>query len=535
MELGSLEVQIFVSLVVVLGTAFIALVCDFLKGNNEQLRERNVELRTRQDERDRLGLGQPLHWLQGLASLVTGKHGSAPAPAAQDQRAGSPATSTTASPLTAQAASAAPVAGAFDTSVAAPAATLPFDLPAPVPSSEPQTELDPPMRRRAYDEVRPPAPTPSWASKEELEQLAGRAARIRARHESTKTEQEAVIENIIRDIKGRADSPATPEPAPAAAGPGTPAESSVKIRIVPIKAPLETTPETTSETTEQSEPVVASEIAVESASDVVAPPVSAAPVAQQEPAFTEAAAHTDALFTALLPDTPESLPYFHSSLLPSPASSGQEPYSLQPPSLPPLPEIPPVIEQIAPQHPIAPVVAEPLTVDNNEPLPVENSELVAEAPNLPAGLQTAPVLANLLETNDPFTGVVVSIGINDFDALKERFASQEGEEARESINRLIESMLRPSDFASPFQEDDFVLLCAGEVGSAAQRRLFQVSEKLWDYQLRSLGHLTVMFSWGGVEVTNEPLSSAVAAARERMYQTRRNRRPSMDRRRVVNG
>ena len=72
MQLGSLELQIFVALVLVLGSALVALVCDFLKGNNEQLRERNIELRVRQDERERLGLLEPLAhpitWLQGLVA-----------------------------------------------------------------------------------------------------------------------------------------------------------------------------------------------------------------------------------------------------------------------------------------------------------------------------------------------------------------------------------------------------------------------------------------------------------------------------------
>jgi hypothetical protein len=51
--MGAMEFQIFVSLLVVLGAAFVALVCDFLKGNNEQLREANIELRVRQEERER--------------------------------------------------------------------------------------------------------------------------------------------------------------------------------------------------------------------------------------------------------------------------------------------------------------------------------------------------------------------------------------------------------------------------------------------------------------------------------------------------
>ncbi|MBI2687543.1 MAG: hypothetical protein HYX27_14615 [Acidobacteria bacterium] len=53
MDLGSLELQIFVSLTVVLGGAFVALVCDYLKGNNEQLREHNIELRVRKEEQER--------------------------------------------------------------------------------------------------------------------------------------------------------------------------------------------------------------------------------------------------------------------------------------------------------------------------------------------------------------------------------------------------------------------------------------------------------------------------------------------------
>jgi hypothetical protein len=50
MELGNNQLQIFVSLVVILGAACVALICDFLKGNNEQLRESFLELKVRLDE-----------------------------------------------------------------------------------------------------------------------------------------------------------------------------------------------------------------------------------------------------------------------------------------------------------------------------------------------------------------------------------------------------------------------------------------------------------------------------------------------------
>src|SRR5258706_10177139 len=73
MDLGAFELQIFVSLIVVLGAAFVALVCDYLKGNNEQLREHNIELRVRKDEQERRGVLDPARWLDQMVSVTQGK------------------------------------------------------------------------------------------------------------------------------------------------------------------------------------------------------------------------------------------------------------------------------------------------------------------------------------------------------------------------------------------------------------------------------------------------------------------------------
>lgn len=74
MDLGSLELQIFVSLTVVLGGAFVALVCDYLKGNNEQLREHNIELRVRKEEQERRLLLDPAgflgQWMPGVSTVA---------------------------------------------------------------------------------------------------------------------------------------------------------------------------------------------------------------------------------------------------------------------------------------------------------------------------------------------------------------------------------------------------------------------------------------------------------------------------------
>src|SRR5882724_5782977 len=61
MEFGQYQLQIFVSLVVILGAAFVALICDFLKGNNEQLRELAIELKVRREEESRRGQSMAAH------------------------------------------------------------------------------------------------------------------------------------------------------------------------------------------------------------------------------------------------------------------------------------------------------------------------------------------------------------------------------------------------------------------------------------------------------------------------------------------
>ena len=73
------------------------------------------------------------------------------------------------------------------------------------------------------------------------------------------------------------------------------------------------------------------------------------------------------------------------------------------------------------------------------------------------------------------------------------------------------------------------MICPGEKGADAQRRLSHIAERLWDFQLRGLGTFSILFSWGGYDVQGEPLSEAIASASDRMQQTKRSRKTvSMD-------
>jgi len=125
------------------------------------------------------------------------------------------------------------------------------------------------------------------------------------------------------------------------------------------------------------------------------------------------------------------------------------------------------------------------------------------------------VLSKLVQSHQPVSGLVVSIGVN---------ASRKSENMPEGVTKLVESLIGPDDFAAQSGEDEFLLIYPREHGASAQRRLSQIAQQLWDFQLRSLGSFQILFSWGGVEVRSESIEEAFASASERMQETKRGRR-----------
>ena len=87
------------------------------------------------------------------------------------------------------------------------------------------------------------------------------------------------------------------------------------------------------------------------------------------------------------------------------------------------------------------------------------------------------------------------------------------------VCEFIQSLIGPGDFAAQSGTDEFLLIYPSERGASAQRRLGQIAEQLWDFQLRSMGSLSILFSWGGVEVRSESIDEAIASATERMQET----------------
>jgi hypothetical protein len=133
-------------------------------------------------------------------------------------------------------------------------------------------------------------------------------------------------------------------------------------------------------------------------------------------------------------------------------------------------------------------------------------------PFLPAGFQDGFVLNQLVQTRQPISGLVVSIGVKASGSLPQ------------SVHKLVQSLIGPHDFAAQSSDDEFLLIYPQERGASAQRRLSQIAQQLWDFQLRSLGSFQILFSWGGVEVRSESIEEAIASASERMQETKRGRK-----------
>jgi hypothetical protein len=135
----------------------------------------------------------------------------------------------------------------------------------------------------------------------------------------------------------------------------------------------------------------------------------------------------------------------------------------------------------------------------------------------PTGMIQQPVLDALLASQQLFSGLVVCIGVNDSDS-----SMWHSQGLMQSVGSYVAGLLKEKDFSCRTAYDEFVMVCRGQEGAESQRRLNQISERLWDYQLRGIGACSILFSWGGVQVQDQPLAEAIASATERMRETRRS-------------
>jgi len=134
--------------------------------------------------------------------------------------------------------------------------------------------------------------------------------------------------------------------------------------------------------------------------------------------------------------------------------------------------------------------------------------------SIPAGVYRYPALSYVFAKQEPFSGVVLHIAVNDV-------AGYEGVPA--GISEFFVSLLEESDFGCHIADDEFLMVCPGLDAPSANRRLRAILERLWIFQLSATPSGPVLFSWGAVEAREERLLDAATSATEKMLQTKRYR------------
>ncbi|MCW5980805.1 MAG: GGDEF domain-containing protein [Bryobacteraceae bacterium] len=444
MDLDALQLQIFVSLLLLLGALFVALVCDFLKGNNEVLREHTIELLVRQEERSQR---EP------------------PSRSAREQPAAR---------------------------ISLPAPESP---PSPRPPFAPERPASPPVkppnRETSGSGVTEPRKPPIVTSRPEPEV--------------------GVQKDAETQIQPHPKAPPPPEPPPS------------------LPRLVETAPEPDEARNKRNGGAKVMSIdtiercraveGFETEEDV-------AGMTEEEPSDLPA----EAVEEVALPEQPKAEPpqesEFGSQVLeaeapdeaaPAETRIGESPREPADETFPPDSEPP-----VEPETGVGPVTADAAAlaeaVHSTEPPQEREQNRLA----LPSGMQGGAALEEALQSALPFCGTVIAVGFGRGRG-KSGTKPQDSPEASQAVERLIESLLTDQDAAFASGEDEYLIVLPNENGPKAHRRLQYVSESLWDYQIRSVGTASILFYWGSSEAEHELFATLVAAAKERMYQTKRTR------------
>lgn len=591
-----LDTQIFViflGVVVALGCTLIAFLVDYLKGKNERLREQVLEMTVRQEERARYPQAQLDSTAVLSAIAQVGRNLEVVVRTAMHPESVAEAPSASQPVYQPRPAAEPAVAAALAASVVPMSEVAPEAEVKPSPEVEVQSEAEPvvpvmvpaaaeaPAAPETVDEIvelpRPAAiaeslaAEPDWRTatwhEEAAQASTGPAdetpvADQPAEEPLAETAEPQVTTKPIREaLRSLFDNPASVAAAAQLESSQLEMERRLNEAIPEVEAPVAEVAEESAEPVvrirvlnnnvatplaEESAPSLWAEQAVQEAEEVVAqeeviPEQVAVPATEevieevaQEPVAepiaeysVEYAAETEPEIVAeeTVEAVEEVLPVTAPVDFLSPADFGENPPAE------PLESFDSLMAAVNAEPSVAPEVQEP----EAEPEP----GVLA----LPSGMNDRATLDFLKRDTALFTGLIVSIGINDYARLQETSGRPAAEDLAKSVSQLVKSLITAPNgsefFGCRASDDEFILVFANENGSVAQRRLNALSERLWDFQLRSLGNFSVMFSWGATEANSETFADAVEAASERMRETRHNRRTiSMEKTRlkkVVNG
>lgn len=159
---------------------------------------------------------------------------------------------------------------------------------------------------------------------------------------------------------------------------------------------------------------------------------------------------------------------------------------------------------------------------------------------IPRGIQDRAVFDELISKADYFNGVVFLVGVMGFEHLVAEHGHPAVAQAVGEATSYFDGLLNNDGFGCWIEDSAFVMILPAATAEEARLLTTHTAEGLWDYQLRSLGSLPLIFHWGNAEAINDHLGEAVERAREQMLESGRARKQVLTasgrfRRRVVNG
>lgn len=161
----------------------------------------------------------------------------------------------------------------------------------------------------------------------------------------------------------------------------------------------------------------------------------------------------------------------------------------------------------------------------NDQLRLANEELAESRRQIARNAQTDPLtgllnraaLNETCEANQPVTGVVAVLDLDNFKDINDTLGHLTGDEVLASVGNLIRASVRKDDQAWRWGGDEFVILFQDQTPASAQERLETLEQRLQRFRIRGRGVLPVRVSWGAAQVTGGALRQAIEEADHRMY------------------
>jgi diguanylate cyclase (GGDEF)-like protein len=140
------------------------------------------------------------------------------------------------------------------------------------------------------------------------------------------------------------------------------------------------------------------------------------------------------------------------------------------------------------------------------------------------GLKNRTALANWMEEQQGFDGLVVVCDMDDFKRINDGYGHLVGDEILHGVGKLVRSSIRDEDLAFRWGGDEFVIFFRSTNTRMVEGRMRKIEGHLREFRIRQHGIIPVHFSWGITTTAGRALRESLEEADRLMYEVKRGRR-----------